>query len=434
MASHPLPLLFLRPRLWPTLGAFVLMLCGCVPPDTAPTSVAPQEQQVSTPDVAPAVAPTIRVLLIENQSSVLLTATQPPQLATDNPAGSRRLDVPPNAPARLALAGGSWSINDMAIGAGTLSITPASDASVSIDGRSYHGRYRLVPTTGSSFDVVNDVNVEDYLKSVLSSELPAKWLDETFKAQAVAARTYAIYCAKVGRPSDVRPWFDLFSDQRSQVYGGVAGETNRSRAAVDATAGMVVAAGPSGHERIIKAYFSSCCGGIGQSAADAFGDPPSTPLTEQACGALCSASPHYNWPPMSISKANLTRRLQAFGEQQNRAEKSLAAVNRVDVFSYNPLGRPVKFVITDIQGRRLLISGQDLRLAINAGAGPGKGLLSSYCQVINEGAFVRFVNGHGSGHGVGLCQWCAQRRAELGMRYDDIVLAAYPGAVVLRAY
>jgi len=428
------------PLRWRPLLAMALLIAlaflptGCIPPDnsTAVESDTPQQQPVTA--TLPPVAPTVRVLLLERQSSIQLAAMQPPVITTENPPGPRRLDLPSGAPATVALASGAWSINGMPVGAGSLTIDPATDGSVTVNGHQYHGGYRLVPTTTSTFDVVNDVNVDDYLKSVLSSELPPKWLDETYKAQAVAARTYAIYCAKIGRPNDVRPWFDLFSDQRSQVYGGVAAETDRSRAAVDATLGMVVAYGPAGHEKIIKAYFSSCCGGVGQSAADAFGDPPSVPLTEHACGTLCSASPHYDWPPFVISKSELTRRLQTFGEQQNRAEKNLATVARLDIFSYNPLGRPVKFVITDIRGRRLLISGQDLRLAINADAAPGKGLLSSYCQVENDPTVIRFVNGHGSGHGVGMCQWCAERRAEMGMKYDQIVDAAYPGAIVLRAY
>jgi stage II sporulation protein D len=52
----------------------------------------------------------------------------------------------------------------------------------------------------------------------------------------------------------------------------------------------------------------------------------------------------------------------------------------------------------------------------------------------NEPDSVRFLGGHGHGHGVGMCQWCAEARARAGMRHEDIVLTAYPGAKLKRAY
>ena len=61
-------------------------------------------------------------------------------------------------------------------------------------------------------------------------------------------------------------------------------------------------------------------------------------------------------------------------------------------------------------------------------------LFSSFVKVITDAENVRFVEGHGFGHGVGLCQWCSERRAEEGMRHEDIVLAAYPHAKLVRAY
>jgi SpoIID/LytB domain protein len=61
-------------------------------------------------------------------------------------------------------------------------------------------------------------------------------------------------------------------------------------------------------------------------------------------------------------------------------------------------------------------------------------LKSSLLQINNQPTVIQFTNGHGLGHGVGMCQWCAERRAEMGMPYASIVTTAYPGSKLLQAY
>ena len=77
---------------------------------------------------------------------------------------------------------------------------------------------------------MNTVGIEAYLKGVVSSEMPSSWPAEALKAQAVAARSYALANLAKGRA------YDLYSDVRSQVYGGMAAEAPSTNAAVDATA------------------------------------------------------------------------------------------------------------------------------------------------------------------------------------------------------
>jgi stage II sporulation protein D len=281
------------------------------------------------------------------------------------------------------------------------------------------------------FDVINDVDVDSYLMSVVTGEMPRTFADEAYKAQAIVARTYALYEA---RTTGAGRNFDLFDDTKSQVYAGLAAETDRSRAAVAETSGIVVAAGPPGQERIFKAYFSSCCGGVGQSATDAFNDPPSRELTEQNVGALCNESPHFNWAPIELSKAELTRRIRAWGEKRGHAVKNMAMLDQINIFQVNKYGRPVRFLLIDVRGQRYSLSGEETRWACDADPRGGPTLLSSFFKPINGPDTVRFSDGHGSGHGVGMCQWCAQARAEKGMRHEDIVLLSYPGAKLVRAY
>ena len=98
----------------------------------------------------------------------------------------------------------------------------------------------------------------------------------------------------------------------------------KSRRAVEDTAGIVVAYGPPGEEKIFKTYFSACCGGITQSAADAFGEAYVVPLSDQDVQGLCRQAPRFNWGPIEISKAELTRRLRLYGQRRDRGVRSMA--------------------------------------------------------------------------------------------------------------
>lgn len=374
--------------------------------------------------------PLVRVRLLQSQQSVTLTAGRPPTVRTGADGTSHPLQFP-NAPVKVSLEPSGWRIGSVMLSAGELTVLPSVDGSVAVNGQSYRGQYRFVPVSADRFDVINDVDIESYLKSVVSKEMLRLWDAESYKAQAIAARTYALYEART-TPAG-RGW-DVYDDQRSQVYGGISAESDKSIRAVDSTRGIVLAYGPAGQERIFKAYFSACCGGIGQSAYDAFGDPWSEPLSEQNHGTLCSASPSFNWGPVVIAKDELTRRIRSWGARKNRSEKDMALLTGIEVQSRNRLGRPVRFVLTDIRGVRYSLSGEETRTAVNSDAGNGPVLYSSFFRTINDADAIRFVDGHGRGHGVGMCQWCAQAMAERGYTAGQIVTWSYPRSRLIRAY
>ena len=112
-----------------------------------------------------------------------------------------------------------------ALAVAPLVLRPPKKAVLAVDGRPYRGKLELVPQ-GQFLRVVNIVSLENYLQGVVAGEMPFSWPAEALKAQAVAARSYALASLVKGKP------FDLYSDVRSQVYRGVAGETpsTRSRA------------------------------------------------------------------------------------------------------------------------------------------------------------------------------------------------------------
>src|SRR5437588_8517686 len=119
-----------------------------------------------------------------------------------------------------------------------------------------------VTVAGTKLQAVDVVGLEPYPQGVVPAEMPHTWAPEALKAQAVAARSYALSHLQAGS-------FDLYPDTRSQVYRGVVAETPETNAAVQATAGQVVLfAG-----RVAKTFFFSTSGGRTMSAADAWGTP-----------------------------------------------------------------------------------------------------------------------------------------------------------------
>lgn len=391
---------------------------GCSP------KAEPQSPQALSPHV-------LRVRLLNDIDQLTLRASLPPVYSSASDRPEKILDLPRNTPVVIYLRPEGWRVGGANLGRGELILRPAQVGSLAVNERAYRGQYRLVPVGGNRFDLINDVEVDDYLKSVVSRELFPNWHLEAYRAQAVAARTYALYERNL--PREQPRYFDLHADQRSQVYGGLASETDKSRAAVDSTRGIVLAYGQPA--RIFKAYFSSCCGGVTQSAADAFADPYLPPLGERQVGAVCSASTRFTWGPVVVMKDELTRRFQAWGAAKGRPEAGMGLIRGIEIEARNRFQRPVRYRVTDVGGNQYILRSEELRWAVNTRGTDATTLPSSYIDsIVNESDRIRFIGGHGYGHGVGLCQWCIQAQAQAGVRHEDILLAAYPGAQLVRAY
>src|SRR5512132_826021 len=131
------------------------------------------------------------------------------------------------------------------------------------------GTYRgslEVRASSSGLDAINVVDLEDYVRGVVSKESPASWPPEELKAQAVAARSYGISTAAHGT-------FDVFDDTRSQAYGGVAAETAKTDQAVAATHLQVVLY----RGKVAQTFFFSTSGGHTENnefSSLGFGQPP----------------------------------------------------------------------------------------------------------------------------------------------------------------
>lgn len=144
---------------------------------------------------------------------------------------------------------------------GALVLQPAEGGVVSLNGTRYRGALRVTPL-GSSVRVINVIDLEEYLLGVVPREVPAAWGDRApavLEAQAIAARSYAIATKKTGA-------FDMYADERSQVYGGVPAEDARTSAAVKATAGRVA----TYQGKVATTFFFSTSGGRTENSENVF--------------------------------------------------------------------------------------------------------------------------------------------------------------------
>ncbi len=245
---------------------------------------------------------------------------------------------------------------------------------------------------------VNVIGLEDYLVGVIGSEMPKSFPTEALKAQAIAARTYALNkkLEQYGQP------YHLGSSVISQVYKGLDVEDPRTRDAVESTRGLVM----TWQLQPIEAYFHSSCGGRTESGGDALGrDLPYLQAVDCPCGHL----PTSHWT-LNLKQADL----KALGGTKAGALK---------VQGRSSTGR----------ARRVEVGARSLD-AVTFRERIGYMKLKSLHFEIEKSGDGWKVEGSGFGHGAGLCQWGARVYAEKGWDFRKILQHYYPGVELQTLY
>ncbi|CAH0239045.1 Amidase enhancer [Peribacillus sp. Bi96] len=327
----------------------------------------------------------------------------------------------------------------------------ARDSLLSINSRPYPGSFSFT-VEGGYIRPINHVYIEDYLKGVVPNEMPAQWHDEALKAQAVAARTYAL-----------RHQSKLIDDTISyQVYGGADGHDN-TNSAIEQTTGMVVK-----HDgEIIEAFFSSSNGGMTEVNSNVWtsGDPLAYLTIKED-----SYDPKANWTikldkqQIDLSKKDLSKpddwwtrvqekdktivpNLKAWLKNNGYAKQDIK-ITEIPVLTLNDKttgGRATKGSIQlkfyvrnqlDDKGKLLKKTVTLKNVAASKIRGMvGKGVMKSYLvdHSISDPSRIA-IEGSGYGHGVGLSQFGAKNRAEAGQTYQEILEFYYPNTNVAREY
>ena len=169
---------------------------------------------------------------------------------------------------------------------------------------SYRGALELYPSSSGGLDVINALGLEDYVRGVISAESPSSWPAEALKAQAVAARTYAVTSNAGGKGGR----FTQFADTRSQVYRGVSAEFATTDAAVAGTRHQVVThAG-----RPVTTFFFSTSGGRTENNENSFIGALPQPWLRSVKDPFDTSSPKHRWGPYRLSRAEVERKLSGY--------------------------------------------------------------------------------------------------------------------------
>jgi len=167
---------------------------------------------------------------------------------------------------------------------------------LNVAGGTYRGTLELSAAGG--VQVVNSVPLEDYVRGVVSAESPSWWPMEELKAQAVAARGYAVTTSHGGA-------FDQYADTRSQVYRGVGAETARTDAAVHATRGQVV----TYRGQAVTSYFFAASGGHTENVEDSFVGAEPKPWLKGVSDPYDGGAPLHTWQRGPFTHAQLRTKL-----------------------------------------------------------------------------------------------------------------------------
>jgi len=260
-----------------------------------------------------------------------------------------------------------------------------------------------VSRKGHAISVVNQVDLEEYVKGVVPSEVSSAWHQEMLKVQAVAARTYALYNKMLSAARD----YDVMATIQDQVYRGRTGVDHRVEEAVESTRGIVV----THLQAPIYAAFSSTAAGPTEDAVNVWANKDLPYLKGVEC-PFDLESPYYQWKAsVKIEQLEKNLRHQGF---------TVGTIATITPIAYSRAGRVARLRILHSGGETLL-RGEDLRKAAGYTVIP-----STQFEVESIGAEVVFA-GYGAGHAVGLCQWGAKELAELGYSYNSILQYYYPG-------
>lgn len=340
----------------------------------------------------------------------------------------------------------------------------AGKKSPQINKRSYKGDFQLQAEQGDKLMVVNRLPLEDYLASVLPAKTMSVWPDEVIKAQAVAARSYAMYKMQQSKNA-----YALLATDKELPYEGTGKRIEKDAVTklIQATKGQYLA---DAYGSAIEAVTTSSTGGRTESALNLWGTPVSY---LQSVADYDSDSPEYTWERRvtpALLEGLLAQRGYAAGKLTSIRLSPLddAGVDRtptgrvkyiilsgeaatvkisgdelVELLGLNsalfeletgtPVPETLKVPIEDYYGME--IGSKDIDIKVNESKKPvWKNLVRSY-HLLGGGKEEKIIfHGKGKGSGLGLSAWGARGMANADAKttYKTILAHYYPGAKLVR--
>lgn len=314
-----------------------------------------------------------------------------------------------------------------------------------VDGKTYSDTL-LFASDGQSLYLINILLLEEYLKSVVPREIGRnRKRDElqAINAQAILARTYAL--GKITLP--LARLFDVYDDTRDQVFGGIGERDELTTRGVEQTAGQVLAY----EGKLAECYFHSTCGGHTEASSLVWQRPQSKPYLTGGSDRgreedFCRISPSYRWTE-DYTRDELESILRTFLPSANDAilpsdiPESQWYLLDLNILKRGSSGRVTTLQVVmgnRMQQRSYYLNGDRVRWALRRPGGdqPLRSALFDIAITRNSSHWIERIriDGGGSGHGVGLCQWGAIGMARAGFSTQQILRKYFPETEILTVY
>lgn len=371
----------------------------------SPSILAEQEPAEPSPKNTPKAtempAKTVRVLVAENTKSVYIKHSGRVNVYTQDK--SKKYKISQAGTLSVTTHKNGQVQAGTLIAAQPIFIEPVGNTTLEMDKNKYTGKFKIIPGK-TTFNIVEYLPLEHYLYGVLPYEMHPTWALEALKAQAVAARTYTLKSIekKANEP------FDLYSDVRSQVYKGAGNVYESVKKAVDQTRGQVLT---YKGELFFTYYHANCGGGTDHVHIWNPKAPDIKPLSGHAC-KFDSHSKSYTFK-QDLAKSTVDKFTKSQGLK--------GSLKSIKVAKKTSTGRAVSLTIKTSGGSKT-VSCANFRAAT----------LIRSCKLtkITTGSTRVHFEGHGYGHGIGMCQDGAHGMAKQNYTYEQILKNYYPGSTL----
>src|SRR3990167_1124711 len=295
---------------------------------------------------------------------------------------------------------GQLLINGTPYKEATLRIIP-KDGYAGIDNVQYHGSFSIAQEQSKTY-LINHVDLEEYVYSVLKTESWPGWPIEVNKAFAISSRSYVV--AMISQMSSNRP-YHVKNTNEHQTYRGMH-NTNSIRAALEQTKGMIL----MHNNEPALTMFDSCCGGIIPAHISDFDFQKAPYLARPYACTHCSQCRIYSWQK-EVPLTEINKQIASLFDKPGM-------VHHIAIAQTDKAG-----LVTEVnikQGNHShTLSGKQLYSALKD--------IKSYCYSVERKSDKLILSGKGYGHHLGMCQWGAREMVRDGWHYKRILAFYYPG-------
>ncbi len=366
-----------------------------------------------------------------------------------------------------------------------IKLVPGEKGFIQVEDRKYRGEIEIVMNQ-QSFNVINIIEIEEYLYGVLKKEISPEWPDEVLKAQAIASRTFAL--SNMNKYID--QGYNICATTNSQAYGGVNHEDPATNKAVNDTKGIVI----TYQGEPINAVYHSDSGGYTENSEDVWGSILPYLRSVPSDYEEMVSPPNHQWD-CTFTGEEILAKLKQHGIQLNSIDNIVVngvtesgRVQVIDIFDFNQekvslktndfrlfigptLIRSPLFTVTKTGGeRKIRIPAEDKNTNLSETVEQTEKQsiddilkeerdfsISELIELLNRPrgenkpekmnvpepemtqniVFVEMqftFNGKGNGHGVGLSQWGAYGMSTQGFSYEEILKYYYQGVELIKLY